>query len=121
MRPSNPKPDTPREQLADSFINAVVEEHRAGGYNTPTTVAGGIFSKLISDYLFANRTSLQDLVEYVQGHSASNEFGTPRTAMTVVLQHLNTINEAIEQHHNSWMTMSAYDGVYQITFSTSGC
>jgi hypothetical protein len=119
MRPSNPKPDTPRERLADSFIFAVVEEHPAGGYNTPTTVAGGIFSKLISDYLFGNRTSLQDLVEYVQGHSGTPVTTTPRIAMTTVLQHLNTINEAIEQHHRSWLNMSPYDGVYQITFSTS--
>ena len=100
-----------RTTLSKHIIGTVLEANPNKGYNNPTTIAGCIFSTLITDYMHGRPTPMADLVTL---HENMSQFGTLEGttlhSINRVSQYLATIGAALEAVDEPCVELEVRDG-----------
>ena len=86
-----------RTKHSKHIMGTVLEANPNKGYNNPTTIAGCIFSTLITDYMHGRQTPVHDLVVLHENMSPNGSLeGTKLHSLKRVMQYLATIAAALE-------------------------
>ena len=101
------------------IMGTVLEANPNKGYNNPTTIAGCIFSTLITDYMHGRPTPIKGLVLLHENMSPTGSLeGTKLQSLKRVTQYLATIAAALEAVDEPCVELevrSSREG-YEVTF-----
>jgi len=100
-------------------MGTVLEANPNKGYNNPTTIAGCIFSTLVTDYMHGRPTPIHDLVQLHENMSPIGSIeGTKLHSLKRVTQYLATIAAALEAVDEPCVELEVRDGSegYDVTF-----